>query len=219
MHSLTPTILLTLFLTLLSFSASLPAQPANLSALAFSPLLHPTSDDPLTLALTNTSLIDPSKPTLTSLRIGSYYRIPQTSPTLWLRVRLDEPRVPLSEFDIGGILALANDTLQEDIHYNGADTLFPVWFAEHTRQWFVEILRDSYHPLCVSIKSERTGREFFTNGQLADVIRGLDTYLRLGRRCYQAHFAVFQGLFATKLLGAGIIARLTPIDPSGVQSS
>jgi len=217
MHFLTQPIL-TLFLTLLSFSSSLPALPTNLFAPAFSPPLLPTSENTnltLPFPLNNTSSTSPSN-TTPNLLLPHIYRIPNTSPTLWLRVNFGDPRTPLSEFDLGGLLALANATLQEDIAHYGANRLFDVFFQQDTRQWFREILHDAAHPLCVSIKSERTGRRLFTNEQLVDVIRGLDVYLRQGGKCYRATFVVFQGMMATTMVGAGFVARLTP---TGVELS
>ena len=117
------------------------------------------------------------------------FHIPSTP--LWLHLGFGLPRKPLSQFDIGGVLALANNSLEHLIAEFGADPIIP---APHPqiRPYFRERLPPN---VAFHLRPYKGNEEHFTLGAVQDVVDGLSLYL-LGRRLYWwTWFVVATGRF------------------------
>ena len=135
------------------------------------------------------------------------FHIPSTNLYLHVRFpRTNAHRHPLSQYSIGGVLALANDTLNQYISEDGADALVDWLNPEGTRQQFVEVLS---HEVVFGFLG-LTGGPSITWGQVRDVVRGLYLYMVVGRRFWEAELQVTQGSRFAGLIGVGKIFK--PVD-------
>ena len=128
------------------------------------------------------------------------FHIPSTNLYLHVRFpRTNAHRHPLSQYFIGGVLALANDTLNQYISEDGADALVDWLNPEGTRQQFVEVLSNEVVFGFLGL----TGGPTITWGQVRDVVTGLYLYMVVGRRFWEAEFQVTQGSRFAGLIGVG----------------
>jgi len=130
-------------------------------------------------SLTNHSLADlSSASTNISARDRFPYSIRIPNRPLWLHLGF-VPNKPMSQFDIGGILALSNSTVQHFIDEFGEDTLLPILEGDRYPK-FIESAQP--HFVLFSLFALRYGQREFTWGLVRDVIKALYLFLIEGRR-------------------------------------
>lgn len=157
-------------------------------------------------SLKNHSLADLSSAhTNISLSHRFPYSIRIPGRPLWLQLNFI-PGKTLSNSDIGGILALVNDTVHHFIEDFGEDTLLPIVQGASFCQITVSI---EPHDLLFHLRSTRGAANELTFGIVRDVIKALYIFLIEGRRYNAVVFRVstlrFLGLFkAYGLLDADI---------------
>lgn len=154
-------------------------QPVHLLAFAYlcaAILLPPMR---VSSSLTNRSLADLSS---ASTNISAQNRFPYSiripDRPLWLLLGF-VPNQPMSQFDIGGILALSNNTVQSFIDEFGEDVLVPVSEGDRYPN-FIESIQP--HLVIFSLFALYYGQREFTWGLVRDVIKALYLFLIEGRR-------------------------------------
>ena len=160
--------------------------------------VHPTLPAALSRNDNLTILYSAGRPLATIIP----FHIPSTN--LYLHVRFPRTNIrrhPLSQYSIGGVLALANDTINQNIADDGADALVDWLNPEGTRQQFVEVLSNEVVLGFLGL----TGGPSITWGQVRDVVKGLYLYMVVGRRFWEAEFQVTQGSRFAGLIGVGKI--------------
>lgn len=85
----------------------------------------------------------------------------------------------MSQFDIGGILALSNNTVQHFIDEFGEDVLVPILEGDRYPK-FIELTQP--HFVSFALFALRGGQSEFTWGLVRDVIKALYLFLIEGRR-------------------------------------
>ena len=164
--------------------------------------VHPTLPAALSISKNNSlSMLYPTEPSFSTI---IPFHVPSTAIYLHIRFpRTHARRHPLSQHSIGGILALANDTIYQHITDEGAGAFVDWLNPEGTRQQFVEVLSNEVvFGFLGLIDGPR-----FTWGQLRDVVRGLYLYLVVGRRFWETDFQVTEGSRFAGLFGLGSMFR------------
>jgi len=146
-------------------------------------------------SLTNHSLADlSSASTNISARDRFPYSIRIPDRPLWLHLGF-VPNQPMSQFDIGGILALSNDTVQQFVDDFGEDVLVPILEGDRYPK-FVESTQP--HFVLFALCAVYYGQSEFTWGLVRDVIKALYLFLIEGRRynavIYQVSTLRFWGI-------------------------
>ena len=170
---------------------------STLQPLTLNPSLPPDTNT-LPQNVTNTL------PTNVSYPGTTFIPIPNTPFTM--RVAFGIRRHRMSQFDIGGILAQANDTLNQGIETWGADSIYQVFNERHTQQRFWQFEPGPGSPSLVLVSTVREGRaRFFTWGEIRDVVEALFQFLIVGTRHWQALFRVLLGGETGRVIGSGRI--------------
>lgn len=132
-------------------------------------------------SLTNHSLADLSSSSTNISapnRLPYSVRIPHPGNPFWLHLGF-VPNKPMSQFDIGGILALSNHTVQEQIDIQGAQAIIPP-FPGDERANFIEATEPGF--LVFALFALEGGTFDFTWGLVQGVIEALYRFLIEGRR-------------------------------------
>lgn len=101
----------------------------------------------------------------------------------------------MSQFDIGGVLALSNSTVQRWIHMIGENTILPMMPGD-TYPKFVESIEP--HSVYFAIFALGGGHQYFNWGFVRDVIKALHLFLIEGRRYNAVMFEVSTQRFGAR---------------------
>ncbi|KAM0796650.1 hypothetical protein BDR22DRAFT_965966 [Usnea florida] len=186
-------------LLLQSLSAITKASPAGTPDLSSNDLdLSPPNTSTSNNVSLGTNLTALTSPTV----LTHGFTVPGTQ--TFLRLGFGVRRHRLDPFSLGGLIAVVEDLIVQGIARDGED-FEPGVDPIFRYQELDYSLGDGFH---WEVYSNIPAPEFFTWGQLRNVVRGLELYLVQGQRPYTTSFSFWDGprTWLTPPLGLGVIA-------------
>ena len=187
------------------FVLSLPLLSSLIAITKASPVSTPApSSKDLELSLFNTSNVTLATNS-TALTLPSFlpysFAVPDTE--TFLRLGFGMRRHRLDPLSLGGLIASVQDTIVQGIRIGG-ENLCPGVDPIFRYQELDYSLGDGFH---FEVYTDIPAPEFFTWGELKNVVRGLELYLVQGQRPYATVFSFWDGprSWHTRPLGHGRI--------------